>query len=90
MFKSFKTQRFIVIDLICLVINLSYHVSNSKPKLKKIETLNTFLFCFSDLYIIDELELHIVHPSSSGDITAVRIAYKYGNPDPFLFKGILR
>ncbi|KAG2683537.1 hypothetical protein I3760_10G035000 [Carya illinoinensis] len=31
-----------------------------------------------------ELELHIIHLSSSGEIAVVGIVYKYGHPDPFL------
>ncbi|KAM6568249.1 hypothetical protein CsatB_016234 [Cannabis sativa] len=33
-----------------------------------------------------DLELHIVHLSSSGDRVVVAITYKYGQPDPFLTK----
>ncbi|XP_062117850.1 alpha carbonic anhydrase 4-like [Humulus lupulus] len=31
-----------------------------------------------------DLELHIIHLSSSGEIAVVAITYKYGRPDPFL------
>ncbi|KAG6638450.1 alpha carbonic anhydrase 4-like [Carya illinoinensis] len=31
-----------------------------------------------------ELELHIIHLSSNGEIAVVGIVYKYGHPDPFL------
>ncbi|XP_062149100.1 alpha carbonic anhydrase 4-like [Alnus glutinosa] len=33
-----------------------------------------------------DLELHVVHKSSSGKIAVVGIVYKYGHPDPFLSK----
>jgi hypothetical protein len=33
-----------------------------------------------------DLELHVVHVSSSGKIAAIGIVYKYGHPHPFLSK----
>jgi hypothetical protein len=33
-----------------------------------------------------DLELHVVHKSSSGKLAVVGIVYKYGHPDPFLTK----
>ncbi|WCJ33420.1 alpha carbonic anhydrase 4 [Euphorbia peplus] len=33
-----------------------------------------------------QMELHMVHNSSKGDIAVVGIVYKYGRPDPFLSK----
>ncbi|GMN55417.1 hypothetical protein TIFTF001_024535 [Ficus carica] len=33
-----------------------------------------------------DLELHMVHLSSSGEIAVIAITYKYGHPDPFLTK----
>uniref|UniRef100_A0A803P762 Alpha-carbonic anhydrase domain-containing protein n=1 Tax=Cannabis sativa TaxID=3483 RepID=A0A803P762_CANSA len=33
-----------------------------------------------------DLELHIIHLSSSGEIAVVAITYEYGRPDPFLTK----
>ncbi|XP_059427970.1 alpha carbonic anhydrase 4-like isoform X2 [Corylus avellana] len=33
-----------------------------------------------------DLELHVVHKSSSGKFAVVGIVYKYGHPDPFLSK----
>ncbi|CAI0374796.1 unnamed protein product [Linum tenue] len=37
-----------------------------------------------------ELELHVVHSSSNGGTAVIGIVYKYGKPDPFLSKVLLR
>ena len=67
LFKSLKSQRFIVFDLIYLVIYLSYHLSklkhklkNLKSKLKKIETLTHFYFVYLICILLTICLIHFI------------------------------
>ncbi|KAM6568251.1 hypothetical protein CsatB_016236 [Cannabis sativa] len=56
------------------VMNRGHDITNIRIKCKK-NNCERF-----------DLELHIIHLSSSGEIAVVAITYEYGRPDPFLTK----